>query len=67
MIESDRNVLHQIPGPHVAWSRVNTAESIVGVQTPLSWSFWDQGGELGFRRRYPGHRSQQERRTATHR
>jgi phosphohistidine swiveling domain-containing protein len=52
MIESDRNVLHQIPGPHVAWSRVNTAESIVGVQTPLSWSFWDQGGELGFRRAY---------------
>ncbi len=52
MIERDENVLHQISGPHVAWSRVNTAESIVGVQTPLSWSFWDQGGELGFRRAY---------------
>jgi pyruvate,water dikinase len=31
---------------------VNTAESIVGVQTPLSWSFWDDGGERGFRRAY---------------
>lgn len=46
------NVLHQTCGPDVVWSRVNTAESIVGVQTPLSWSFWDDGGELGFRRAY---------------
>ena len=43
------SVLHQVCGPEVDWSRVNTAESIVGVQTPLSWSFWDEGGELGFR------------------
>ncbi len=46
------SVLHQICGPDVDWSRVNTAESIVGVQTPLSWSFWDAGGELGFRLAY---------------
>jgi len=52
MTGSDENVLHQVCGPDVDWSRVNTAESIVGVQTPLSWSFWDQGGESGFRRAY---------------
>lgn len=46
------NVLHQACGPDVEWSRVNTAESIVGVQTPLSWSFWDEGGERGFRLAY---------------
>ena len=46
------SVLHQVCGPDVDWSRVNTAESIVGVQTPLSWSFWDAGGELGFRLAY---------------
>jgi len=46
------NVLHQISGPEAVWSRVNTAESVVGVQSPLSWSFWDEGGELGFRRAY---------------
>jgi pyruvate,water dikinase len=48
----EENVLHQICESAIAWSRVNTAESIVGVQTPLSWSFWDDGGELGFRRAY---------------
>ena len=25
------------------------AESVIGVQTPLSWAFWDVGGEMGFR------------------
>jgi pyruvate,water dikinase len=52
MTPGEENVLHQISGPGALWSRVNTAESIVGVQTPLSWSFWDDGGELGFRRAY---------------
>ncbi|MEE8164665.1 MAG: PEP-utilizing enzyme [Myxococcota bacterium] len=52
MTPGAENVLHQISGPGPVWSRVNTAESVVGVQTPLSWSFWDDGGELGFRRAY---------------
>ena len=43
------DVLHQESGPAITWSRVNMAESVVGVQTPLSWSFWDAGGEMGFR------------------
>ena len=52
MSRTPQSVLHQVSGPLVEWSRVNTAESIVGVQTPLSWSFWDDGGELGFRLAY---------------
>jgi len=52
MIAEKENVLHQVSGHETLWSRVNTAESIVGVQTPLSWSFWDDGGELGFRQAY---------------
>lgn len=52
LAEEPANVLHQHCGPDIEWSRVNTAESIVGVQTPLSWSFWDEGGELGFRLAY---------------
>lgn len=48
----ESNELHQVCEAAVEWSRVNTAESIVGVQTPLSWSCWDDGGELGFRRAY---------------
>ena len=43
------DVLHQVSGPAITWSRVIMAESVVGVQTPLSWSFWDAGGEMGFR------------------
>jgi len=50
--DEPESVLHQHCGPDVDWSRVNTAESIVGVQTPLSWSFWDAGGEQGFRLAY---------------
>jgi pyruvate,water dikinase len=43
------DVLHQVSGPGTNWSRVNMAESVVGVQSPLSWTLWDAGGELGFR------------------
>jgi pyruvate,water dikinase len=43
------DVLHQHGGPGVTWSRVNVAETIVGVQTPLSWSVWDDAGERSFR------------------
>src|SRR4029079_4640908 len=46
------DVLHQVSGPGINWSRVNMAESVVGVQTPLSWSLWDEGGEMGFRLGY---------------
>ena len=46
------NVLHQHSGPDVTWSRVNMAESVVGVQTPLSWCCWDEMGERAFRLGY---------------
>lgn len=46
------DVLHQQSGPTIAWSRVNMAESVVGVQTPASWSIWDEGSERGFRLGY---------------
>ena len=43
------DVLHQHSGPDVTWSRVNMAETVVGVQTPLSWCCWDELGERAFR------------------
>ena len=46
------NPYHQISGPNISWSRVNAAESALGVQTPLSLTFWDTGGEMGFRIAY---------------
>ncbi len=46
------DVLHQHSGPNVTWSRVNMAESVVGVQTPLSWCCWDEMGERAFRLGY---------------
>ena len=46
------NPYHQISGPGTTWSRVNAAESAVGTQTPLSLTFWDAGGEMGFRLAY---------------
>jgi phosphohistidine swiveling domain-containing protein len=46
------DVLHQHSGPDVTWSRVNMAETVVGVQTPLSWCCWDDFGEMAFRLGY---------------
>jgi pyruvate,water dikinase len=43
---------HEISGPNTSWSRVNAAEAVVGVQTPLSLTFWDTAGEMGFRIAY---------------
>ena len=45
------NVLHQQVGPGTEWSRVNIAQVVPGVQTPLSWVFWDQM-ERAFRLAY---------------
>ena len=43
---------HQMSGPNTAWTRVNAAEAVVGVQSPLSLTYWDLGGETGFRLAY---------------
>src|SRR5688572_30692157 len=46
-----RDVLHQQVGPETEWSRVNIAQVVPGVQTPLSWAFWDEM-ERAFRLAY---------------
>ena len=37
-------------GAQTAWSRVNFSEAIQGVQTPLSWTFWQFAMETAVRR-----------------
>jgi len=44
--------LHRVSGPHTAWTRVNIAEGVPGVSTPLSWSWWDEANELMIRGAY---------------
>lgn len=44
--------LHRESGPKIAWTRVNIAEGIPGVATPLSWSWWDEGNERMIRGAY---------------
>lgn len=39
-------------GPATAWTRVNIAEGIPGVSTPLNWSWWDDGNERMIRGAY---------------
>ncbi len=41
--------LHQHCGPHTLWSRVNLAEALPGVLTPLGWDFWDHAMEWSSR------------------
>jgi pyruvate,water dikinase len=43
------NVFHNSSGPETAWTTVNTAEALPGLLTPLGWTFWERGVELGFR------------------
>ncbi|MGH9040474.1 MAG: PEP-utilizing enzyme, partial [Acidimicrobiia bacterium] len=43
------NPLHHRSRPRTAWSRVNTAEALPGVLTPLGWTFWMEPLELGMR------------------
>jgi pyruvate,water dikinase len=48
--EGLRDPLHEPVGPDTAWHTTNIAEAIPGVPTPLGWSFWFDGLELGLRR-----------------
>jgi pyruvate,water dikinase len=44
------NVLHHVSArPDVAWTRVNAAEALPGLLTPLGWTFWDERVELALR------------------
>ena len=42
--------VHNPSGAQTAWSRVNFSEAIQGVQTPLSWTFWQIAMETAVRR-----------------
>lgn len=44
--------LHRVSGPGIAWTRVNIAEGIPGVSTPLNWSHWDEASERMIRQSY---------------
>ena len=44
--------LHDVSGPGVAWTRVNIAEGIPGVCTPLNWSWWGPANERMIRGAY---------------
>jgi pyruvate,water dikinase len=44
--------LHRVSGPKTAWTRVNIAEGVPGVSTPLNWSWWDEANERMIRGAY---------------
>ncbi|MDR3499065.1 MAG: PEP-utilizing enzyme [Parvibaculum sp.] len=44
------NVLNEDPGRDVLWSRVNAAEAVPGVVTPLTAAFWKASNLLSMRR-----------------
>ncbi|MFO0690936.1 MAG: PEP-utilizing enzyme [Myxococcota bacterium] len=48
----DLDPLHRTSGPRTAWTRVNIAEGIPGVSTPLNWSWWDDANERMIRGAY---------------
>lgn len=52
MPESELDPLHRASGPTTAWTRVNIAEGIPGVSTPLNWSWWDDANERMIRGAY---------------
>ena len=41
--------LHQQSAPDTVWTRVNTAEALPGVLTPLGWTFWQEPLERAMR------------------
>jgi pyruvate,water dikinase len=44
------SVLHHVSAlPEAAWTRVNAAEALPGLLTPLGWTFWDERVELALR------------------
>lgn len=44
--------VHTVSAPTTRWSRVNYAEAIQGVQTPLGWTFWEHVMERAVRRAF---------------
>jgi len=52
MSQSAVDPLHRVSVGHTAWTRVNIAEGIPGVCTPLNWSWWDEANERMIRGAY---------------
>ena len=52
MSASSVDPLHRISSGRTAWTRVNIAEGIPGVSTPLNWSWWDESNERMIRGAY---------------
>jgi pyruvate,water dikinase len=53
VVMADHNSpVHTISAPETRWSRVNFAEAIQGIQTPLGWTFWDLAMETSVRRAF---------------
>lgn len=48
------NALHGESDPGSTWTRTNVAEAMPGVLSPLGWSIWGDGVELGMRRAFHG-------------
>ena len=46
------NPVHMATKPTTRWTTVNFGEAIQGVQTPLSWAFWNYGMEVACRRAF---------------
>lgn len=44
--------LHAVSERSTLWSRVNAAEAMPGVHTPLSWQFWDGSADRAVRALY---------------
>jgi rifampicin phosphotransferase len=42
--------IHSASAENLHWTTVNAGEAVPGVQTPLSWTMWADGAELGPRR-----------------
>jgi pyruvate,water dikinase len=51
-VSDDNCPVHTVSAPGTRWSRVNFAEAIQGVQTPLGWTFWDLVMETSVRRAF---------------
>ena len=44
------NAVHHVSSSEsIAWTRVNAAEALPGLLTPLGWTFWDERVELALR------------------
>jgi phosphohistidine swiveling domain-containing protein len=51
-VSDSNSPVHTLSAAATRWSRVNFAEAIQGVQTPLGWTFWEYVMERAVRRAF---------------